>query len=132
MWIPALLGLRLLATWYPVAQDTRALARWIGAHVDPGRTEVVVVNERIYGLPFYLDVPVELMSRIRQPPAYRSTADGWEEEIAELGRAPYRHLYLVRRRALPALEWGIERRSVVCQKVVGLHEYHLLVCEPPH
>jgi hypothetical protein len=85
----------------------------------------------VYGLPVYLDVPVELMSRTRQPPAYRSTVDGWEEEIAELGRAPYRHLYLVRGRALPALERGVEGRSVVCQKVAGLHQYHLLVCEPP-
>ena len=90
----------------------------------------MVVDERIYGLPIYLDVPVELMSRIRQPPAYRPTVEGWEEEIAELGRVSYRHLYLVRGRALPALERRIESRSVACHKVVGPHDYHLLVCEP--
>jgi hypothetical protein len=92
---------------------------------------VVVVDQRIYGLPVYLDVPVELMSRIKQPPAYRPTTDGWDEEIAELGQAPYRHLYLVRGRTLSVLEQRIERRPVVCQKVIGRHDYHLLVCDHP-
>jgi 4-amino-4-deoxy-L-arabinose transferase-like glycosyltransferase len=131
-WGAALLAVRLGAAWYPVPQDTRALARWVGAHVDPGRTEVMVVEDRIYGLPVYLDVPVELMSRVRQPPAYRPTADGWEEEVAELGQARYRHLYLGRSPALLALERRIADRSVVCGKVVGRHEFRLLVCEPAH
>jgi 4-amino-4-deoxy-L-arabinose transferase-like glycosyltransferase len=131
VWIAGLLGLRLLGAWYPAPQDTRALASWIRGHIDPGRTEVVVVDQRIYGLPVYLDVPVELMSRIKQPPAYRPTTDGWDEEIAELGQAPYRHLYLVRGRTLSVLEQRIERRPVVCQKVIGRHDYHLLVCDHP-
>jgi 4-amino-4-deoxy-L-arabinose transferase-like glycosyltransferase len=130
-WIATLLGLRLLAAWYPAPQDTRALARWIRPHVDPGRTEVVVVDERIYGLPVYLDVPVELMSRIKQPPAYRPTVDGWDEELAELGQARYRHLYLVRGRALSLLEQRVEGRPVACRKVIGPHGYHLLVCDQP-
>jgi 4-amino-4-deoxy-L-arabinose transferase len=130
-WVATLLGLRLLFAWYPAPQDTRALARWIRAHGHGGLTELVVVDERIYGLPFYLDMPVELMSRHRRAPAYRPTAEQWDEEISELGRARYRHLYLVRGHTLRALEQRIEDRSVVCERVPGPHAYHLLACEPP-
>jgi hypothetical protein len=131
VWVVSFLGLRLLAAWIPVPQDARALARWIAPHLEPGRSVVVVVDDRIYGLPFYLDVPVDMISRARlgRIPEYRATTRSWDEGLADLGHVPDRYLFLVRRSMLPTLKKRVVREAVACRDVAGPGRYVLLVCD---
>ncbi|HWC03498.1 MAG TPA: glycosyltransferase family 39 protein [Methylomirabilota bacterium] len=127
-----LLGLRLLAGWLPMAQDTRALARWVSPHLTPGAAEVIVVDRRIYGLPFYLDVPLELVARRPERiPEFAPTAEPWEEEIGELRHVRYRHVFVVPRRLLPAFAKRTADESVPCREESAHRDLRLLVCEPP-
>jgi 4-amino-4-deoxy-L-arabinose transferase-like glycosyltransferase len=132
VWVATLLGLRVLGAWYPAPQDTRALARWIEGHVGPDRTEVVVVDERVFGLPVYLGVRVEMISRRAQPsPEYQATSEPWEEEVSELGQAPYRHLFLLRGQTVPAFKQQLAGQAVSCEEAAGPRNYSLLICEAP-
>jgi hypothetical protein len=131
VWIAALLALRLGAAWYPAPQDTRALARWIETHLTPGRSEVVIVDERVFGLPVYLGVRVEMIRRGSPAPEYRPTSEPWDEEISELGQAAYRHLFLLRGHLLPAFGEHVAGQATSCRAAVGHRDYALLICEPP-
>jgi hypothetical protein len=62
----------------------RVLAQWIGPYLASAPTEVIVVDRRIYGLPFYLNEPFELLTRRPERiPEYQPTTERWDEEVAE-------------------------------------------------
>jgi 4-amino-4-deoxy-L-arabinose transferase len=131
VWGAGLLGVRLLAAWQPVPQDTRALARWIGPHLTPGPAEIIVVDRRIYGLPFYLDAPVEIVGRRpERTPEFEPTTEPWAEEIGELRHVAYRHVFVVPRRLFPDLAQFASDEAVPCREEPGHRDLRLLVCEP--
>lgn len=127
-----LLALRLLAAWYPVAQDTRAMARAIAPAIEPGRTEVVVVDERIYGLGFYLPgVPVEMIARRpERDREFRSTRESITEEMTELAAETERHVFVSRSRGLGELRHQLGRLPLTCAAHPGSGRLQILVCEP--
>jgi 4-amino-4-deoxy-L-arabinose transferase len=131
VWCAGLLGLRVLAAWHPVSQDTRALARWIAPHLGRGPAEVIVVDRRIFGLPFYLDVPLEMVSRRpERTPEFEPTTEPWEEEIGELRHVGYRHVFVVPRRLFPDFARRASAEAVPCREEPGHRNLRLLVCEP--
>jgi 4-amino-4-deoxy-L-arabinose transferase-like glycosyltransferase len=127
-----LLALRLLAAWHPVAQDTRAMARGIAPSVEPGRTEVVVVDEPIYGLSFYLpDVAVEMIARRpARLPEFRATRESFAEEVTELTVETHRHVFVSRTRDLVELRRSLAAAPVTCAERGGPGRLQLLVCDP--
>jgi 4-amino-4-deoxy-L-arabinose transferase len=130
-WIAVLLAVRGASAWVPAPADTRALAGSIAARLGPRPAEVVVVDERIYGLSFYLDVPVELVSTRRHgPPAYWAP-EGWSAEVAELATTPRRHLFVVPARHAPSLGRALAGAPVACRDVaIARAARHLIDCEP--
>jgi 4-amino-4-deoxy-L-arabinose transferase-like glycosyltransferase len=126
-----LLGLRLLAAWQPMPQDTRALAEWIGPHLVSGPTEVIVVDRRIYGLPFYLNAPLELLTRRPERiPEYQPTTEPWDEEVGELSQVTYRHVFVVPQRLFPAFSQRVAREAALCRAESSHRDLRLIVCEP--
>jgi 4-amino-4-deoxy-L-arabinose transferase len=131
VWGAGLLGLRLLAAWQPIPQDTRALAEWIGPHLASGPTEVIVVDRRIYGLPFYLNAPLELLARRPERiPEYQPTTEPWDEEVGELSQVTYRHVFVVPRRLFPAFSQRVAREAALCRAESSHQDLRLIVCEP--
>jgi 4-amino-4-deoxy-L-arabinose transferase-like glycosyltransferase len=132
VWGVGLLGLRLLAGWQPMPQDTRALAQWIGPHLAPGPTEVIVVDRRIYGLPFYLNAPLELLARRPERiPEYQPTSEPWDEEVGELSQVTYRHVFVVPRRLFSAFSQRVAEEAVPCHAESSHRDLRLLICESP-
>jgi 4-amino-4-deoxy-L-arabinose transferase len=131
-WIAVLLALRGASAWAPAPADTRALARSIATRLDAGPAEVVVVDERIYGLSFYLDVPVELVSTGRARAPTYSVPEGWGAEVAELATTPRRHLFVVPAKLAGRLSRALADASVACHDVTAAGaSRHLIDCDPP-
>jgi 4-amino-4-deoxy-L-arabinose transferase-like glycosyltransferase len=131
LWGALLVGARLLAAWQPAPQDTRALASWLRPHLTPGPAEVIVVDRRIYGLPFYLDVPVELVSRRPgRTPEFAPTTEPWEEEMGEIGRVSYRHLFVIPRLLVPAFSGQMAAKTDRCREEGRRRDLRLVICEP--
>jgi 4-amino-4-deoxy-L-arabinose transferase-like glycosyltransferase len=131
VWGVGLLGLRLLAAWQPMPQDTRALAQWIGPYLVSAPTEVIVVDRRIYGLPFYLNAPVELLARRpERVPEYQPTTEPWDEEVRELSQVTYRHVFVVPRRLFPAFSHRVAAEGAPCRAESSHRDLQLIVCEP--
>ena len=130
-WGAGLLGLRLLAAWHPASQDTRALAEWIGPYLVSAPTEVVVVDRRIYGLPFYLNAPLELLARRpERTPEYEPTTEPWDEEVGELSRVTYRHVFVVPRRLVPDFSRHVAAEAAPCRAESSRRDLQLIVCDP--
>jgi 4-amino-4-deoxy-L-arabinose transferase-like glycosyltransferase len=131
VWSAGLLGLRLAGAWHPASQDTRDLAGWIGPHLAAGPTEIIIVDRRIYGLPFYLDAPLErLARRPERVPEYQPTTEPWDEEVGELSQVTYRHVFVVPRRLYPAFAERVAAQAAPCRAEVGHGDLRLIVCEP--
>jgi 4-amino-4-deoxy-L-arabinose transferase-like glycosyltransferase len=130
LWVTVLLGLRLGSAWYATASDSRAMARWIAPHLGIGPVEVVVIDQPVYGLAFYLGVPVELITgRQRGAPEYWPP-ERWATELAELPTTPRRHLFLVRTRSRDALARALAAVPAACREVATRSRRHLIVCDP--
>ena len=131
VWGAGLLGLRLAAAWHSAPQDTRALAGWIGPYLASGPAEVIIVDRRIYGLPFYLNAPLEVLaSRPERVPEYQPTTEPWDEEVAELSQVTYRHVFVVPRRLYPAFAQRVADQGAPCREEAGHRDLRLIVCEP--
>jgi hypothetical protein len=125
-----LVGLRLWSAGYSTVSDSREMARWIVPHLGAGPTEVVVIDQSVYGLAFYLEVPVELItSRQRGAPEYWPP-ESWATELAELVTTPRRHLFLVRTRSRDALTQALAAIPVTCREVAVRRRRHLIACDP--
>ena len=130
LWVTVLLGLRLGSAGYSTVSDSREMARWIAPHLGAGPTEVVVIDQPVYGLAFYLEVPVELItSRQRGAPEYWPP-ESWATELAELVTTPRRHLFLVRTRSRDALAQALAAIPVTCREVAMRRRRHLIACDP--
>ena len=129
LWMVALLAARLGAASLP--SDTRALAGWIRPHLGPGPGELVVIDQQVYGLPFYLDAPVELVtSRLHGSPQYWML-EPWATEVAELATTPRRHLFLVREKTLETFRHALTAAGPTdCREVATRARRHLITCDP--
>ena len=93
--------------------------------------EIIIVDRRIYGLPFYLDAPLErLARRPERVPEYQPTTEPWDEEVGELSQVTYRHVFVVPRRLYPAFAERVAAQAAPCRAEVGHGDLRLIVCEP--
>ena len=104
----------------------------VGPCLASGPAEVIIVDRRIYGLPFYLNAPLEVLaSRPERVPEYQPTTEPWDEEVAELSQVTYRHVFVrVPRRLYPAFAQRVADQGAPCREEAGHRDLRLIVCEP--
>jgi hypothetical protein len=89
------------------------------------------VDRRIYGLPFYLNAPLELLTRRPERiPEYEPTTEPWDEEVRELSQVTYRHVFVVPRRLFPAFSQRVAVEAAPCRPESSHRDVQLIVCDP--
>ncbi|HKQ62465.1 MAG TPA: glycosyltransferase family 39 protein [Candidatus Polarisedimenticolaceae bacterium] len=125
-----LLALRLVPVWLPWGKDSRALAEAIRPEVAGRRAEIIVVDQSIHGLDFYLGTPGEIVRTHGSPVPSYWEPQGLDEELDELEMTAYRHLFLVRTRQLDVLQSRLASKPVHCTTHPQGKDHAWVVCDP--
>lgn len=99
----ALLALRLFAAASDWPRDSRAFAEDLRSALGDRPAEIVMVNDKLHGVEFYLGRPVQLVEQPTARAPRFARLDELEEEIVELSLGSYRHVFVVREQQVDEL-----------------------------
>lgn len=129
-WFVLLLVVKAGLAQWPTDRDTRLFWHGIRALLPQGRYELVVVNERRHGLPFYSGGNVEWVTTRENPYPFFVVQEPIQEEIHELASSVEYHVFLLREREYEPVLALIREHTTAFREIPGPFDHHIIICDP--